>query len=221
MRNVHGIIVSEKVVRRLMAQEGLVAKCVRKRYRYNSYRGEITDAPPNLINRDFSAGAPNEKWLTDITEMKASDGKLYLSPIIDCFDGMVVAWEISEHPDAALANSMLEQAIEKLSCTAKPLVHSDRGVHYRWDGWIDLMRRHGLTRSMSRKGCSPDNSACEGLFGRLKVEMYFGEGWEKRTLAELREAVDAYLHWYNEERIKVSLGGLSPLQYRRQLGLAA
>lgn len=116
---------------------------------------------------------------------------------------------------------MLEQAIEKLPCTAKPLVHSDRGVHYRWDGWIDLMRRHGLTRSMSRKGCSPDNSACEGLFGRLKVEMYFGEGWEKRTLAELRAAVDEYLHWYNEERIKVSLGGLSPLQYRRQLGLAA
>ena len=221
LRNVHGVVVSEKVVRRLMAQEGLAAKCVRKRYRYNSYRGEITDAPPNLINRDFSAGAPNEKWLTDITEMKASDGKLYLSPIIDCFDGMVVAWEMSEHPDAALANSMLEQAIEKLPCTAKPLVHSDRGVHYRWDGWIDLMRRHGLTRSMSRKGCSPDNSACEGLFGRLKVEMYFGEGWEKRTLAELREAVDAYLHWYNEERIKVSLGGLSPLQYRRQLGLAA
>jgi transposase InsO family protein len=164
---------------------------------------------------------PNEKWLTDITEMKALDGKLYLSPVIDCFDGMAVAWEISERPDAAEANSMLEQAIEKLPCTAKPPVHSDRGVHYRWDGWIDLMRRHKLTRSISRKGCSPDNSACEGLLGRLKVKMYFGEGWEKRTLAELREAVDAYLHWYNEERIKVSLGGLSPLHYRRQLGLAA
>lgn len=144
LRNVHGV--SEKVARRLMAQEGLVAKRVRKRHRYNSYRGEITDAPPNLINRDFFAGAPNEKWLTDITETKASDGKPCLSPTMDCFDGMAVAWEMSEHPDAALAKSMLEQAVEGLPCTAKPLVHSDRGVHYRWDGWTGLMRRHELTR---------------------------------------------------------------------------
>ena len=107
---------------------------------------------------------------------------------------MVVAWEMSEHPDAALANSMLEQAVEGLPCTAKPLARSDRGVHRRWDGWTGLMRRHRLARSMSRKGCLPDNSACEGLFGRLKAETCFGEGWEKRTLAELRAAVDAYLH---------------------------
>ncbi len=74
---------------------------------------------------------------------------------------------------------------------------------------------------MSHKGCSPDNSACEGLLGRLNVEMYFAECWEKRALAELHEAVDVYLHWYNEDRIKISLGSLSPLQYRRQFGLAA
>lgn len=221
LRNAHGIVASEKVVRYLMAQEGLVAKCVRRRHRRNSYRGEISDAPPNLVNRGFSADRPNEKRLAGITEMRAADGKLYLSPVIDCFDGMVVSWEMSEHPDARLANTMLEKAVATLPHDAKPLLHSDRGVHYRWDGWIDLMKRHGLVRSMSKKGCSPDNSAAEGLFGRLKVEMYFGEGWDKRTLAELREAVDEYLHWYNEERIKVSLGGLSPLQYRRKLGYAA
>ena len=90
MRNVHGIVVSKKVIRYLMAQEGLLAKCVRKRYRLNSYRGEITDVPPNLINRDFSAERPNEKWTSDITEMKAADVKLYLSPVIDCFDGMII-----------------------------------------------------------------------------------------------------------------------------------
>jgi transposase InsO family protein len=128
LRNVHGIVVSKKVIRYLMAQEGLLAKCVRKRYRLNSYRGEITDVPPNLINRDFSAERPNEKWTSDITEMKAADVKLYLSPVIDCFDGMLIAWEMSEYPDIALVNSMLEQAIEKLPCTAKLLVHSDRGV---------------------------------------------------------------------------------------------
>jgi transposase InsO family protein len=92
-------------------------------------------------------------------------------------------------------------------------------VQQRWDGWIDLMKGHGLIRFLSKKGCSPDSSAAEGLFGRLKVEMYFGEGWDRCTLAELREAVDEYLHCYNAERIKVSLGGLSPLQYRRKLGL--
>jgi transposase InsO family protein/transposase-like protein len=221
LRNEHGVVVSEKIVRRLMAQEGLVAKCVRKRYRYNSYKGEISDAPPNLINRDFSADKPNEKWLTDITEMKAADGKLYLSPVVDCFDGMVVAWRMSRNPNAIRANSMLEDAIATLPKGAHPLIHSDRGVHYRWDGWIDLMRHHGLVRSMSRKGCSPDNSAAEGMFGRLKVEMYYGGGWEKRTVAELEQTVDVYLHWYNEERIKMSLDGLSPMQYRRQLGLAA
>jgi transposase InsO family protein/transposase-like protein len=214
------VVISEKVVRKLMAEEGLVACFTRKRYRYSSYKGEISDAPANLINRDFSAGAPNEKWLTDITEMKAADGKLYLSPVIDCFDGMVVAWRMSRNPNAILANSMLEDAIATLPKGAHPLIHSDRGVHYRWDGWIDLMRRHGLVRSMSRKGCSPDNSAAEGMFGRLKVEMYYGAGWEKRTIAELEQAVDVYLHWYNEERIKMSLSGLSPLQYRRKLRLA-
>jgi putative transposase len=173
---------------------------MRSRYRYNSYQGEIPDAPPNIINRDFSADRSNEKWTSDITEMKA-------------VDGMVVSWEMSGHSNAKLANMMLKKTITTLPAGAKPLLHSDRGVHYRWDGWIDLMKRHRLVLFLSKKGCSPDNSAAEGLIGRLKVEMYFGEGWNKRTLAELRKAVDEYLHRYNEERLKVSLGGLSPLQY--------
>jgi transposase InsO family protein len=214
------IVVSEKVVRRLMALEGL-SVLTRHKSHYNSYQGEITPAPHNLINRGFSASAPNLKWLTDITEMAASDGKVYLSPIIDCFDGMVVSWTMGLHPNALLVNTMLSGAIAKLKPNEKPTVHSGRGCHCRWPDWIKLMNGHSLTRSMSKKGCSPDNSACEGFFGRLKNEMFYSRDWSKKTAIELMAAIDDYIRWYNTERIKMSLGGLSPALYRQSLGLAA
>jgi len=126
--------VSEKVVRRLMKQECLVA-ATSKRRRYGSYMGEISPAPDNVLNRDFTAGAPNEKWLTDITEFQIPAGKVYLSPMIDCFDGMVVSWSIGTRPNAELVNTMLEAAIDKVAASGeRPVVHSDRGGHYRWPG---------------------------------------------------------------------------------------
>lgn len=103
--------ISEKVVRRLMKQESLIP-IAPKRRRYGSYMGEISPAPENLLNRDFSASAPNRKWLTDITEFQIPAGKVYLSPMIDCFDGMVVSWSIGTRPDAQLVNTMLDAAIE-------------------------------------------------------------------------------------------------------------
>ncbi len=119
--------VSEKVVRRLMKQECLVA-ATNKRRRYGSYMGEISPAPDNLLNRDFSADAPNEKWLTDITEFQIPAGKVYLSPMIDCFDGMVVSWSIGTRPNAELVNTMLDAAIDKVAASGeRPVVHSDRG----------------------------------------------------------------------------------------------
>ena len=148
--------VSEKVVQRLMKQECLVA-VTRKRRRYGSYMGEISPAPDNLLSRDFSASAPNEKWLTDITEFQIPAGKVYLSPMIDCFDGMVVSWSIGTRPDAELVNTMLDAAIDTVSASGqRPVVHSDRGGHYRWPGWLSRIADAGLIRSMSRKGCSPD-----------------------------------------------------------------
>ena len=102
-----------------------------------------------------------------------------------------------------------------------PTVHSDRGGHYRWPGWIERMERAGLTRSMSKKGCSPDNSACEGFFGRLKNEMFYGRSWSGVSLDDFIQELNAYIHWYNHKRIKLSLGGLSPLEYRHKLGLFA
>lgn len=213
--------ISEKVVQRLMKQESLVV-AKPKRRRYASYLGEISPAPANIINRDFQAAAPNEKWLTDITEFQIPAGKVYLSPIIDCFDGMVVSWTIGTSPDAELVNTMLDAAIETVAQTTdRPVVHSDRGGHYRWPGWLSRMSDANLTRSMSRKACSPDNAACEGFFGRLKTELFYPRDWKGTTVEQFIEVVDSYIRWYNEKRIKISLGSLSPIEYRVSLGLAA
>ena len=215
------LCLSEKVVMRLMKQECLVV-AAKKRRKYGSYLGEISPAPDNLINRDFQAAVPNEKWLTDITEFQIAAGKVYLSPIIDCFDGLVVSWSIGTRPDAELVNTMLDAAIEKVANSDdRPVVHSDRGGHYRWPGWLSRMHNAKLTRSMSRKGCSPDNAACEGFFGRLKTELFYPRDWQATTVEQFIQAVDAYIRWYNEKRIKISLGFLSPLEYRESLGLTA
>ena len=211
----------EKVVQRLMKQEFLVVTANRKR-RYGSYLGEISPAPENLINRDFQAETPNEKWLTDITEFQIPAGKVYLSPMIDCFDGLVVSWTIGTRPDADLVNTMLDAAIETVATSEnRPVIHSDRGAHYRWPGWLSRMHNAKLIRSMSRKGCSPDNAACEGFFGRLKTELFYPRNWQDITIDQFIQIVDSYIRWYNEKRIKISLGSLSPIEYRESLGLTA
>lgn len=213
--------VSEKVVRRLMKQEQLVVATVKQR-RYTSYQGELDAAPENLLNRDFHAEAPNEKWLTDITEFQLPAGKVYLSPMIDCFDGLVVSWSVSTRPDAELVNTMLDAAIETIADGSdRPIIHSDRGAHYRWPGWLSRMHNAQLARSMSRKACSPDNAACEGFFGRLKNEMYYHRDWINTTLDDFMQQVNSYIEWYNQHRIKISLGGLSPSEYRQNMGIAA
>ncbi len=213
--------ISEKVVQRLMKQECLVVAANKKR-RYGSYLGEISPAPENLLNRDFHAAAPNEKWLTDITEFQIPAGKVYLSPMIDCFDGLVVSWTIGTRPDSNLVNTMLESAIETVTdIENRPVIHSDRGAHYRWPGWLSRMHDAKLIRSMSRKGCSPDNAACEGFFGRLKTELFYPRNWEATTIDQFIQVVDSYIRWYNEKRIKISLGSLSPIEYRESLGYAA
>lgn len=217
-----GTVVSEKVVRRLMAEEGCRVAYLKRRRRYSSYRGEISDAPPNLVDRNFRAGGPNELWLTDITEFKLPSGeKAYLSPIVDCFDGLVVAWRIGRRPNAALANGSLEDACGTLSPGQHPVCHSDRGCHYRWPGWIGICEGNGLVRSMSRKGCSPDNSACEGFFGRLKNEFFYHRDWSGVAVESFMELLDEYIRFYNERRKKQSLGWMSPMQYRISKGLAA
>lgn len=215
-----GTILSEKVVRRIMNEERLEVRSVSKK-KYNSYAGEISSAVPNLLMRDFKAEKPNKKWLTDITEFRIPAGKVYLSPIVGCFDGAIVSWSISTEPNAELVNSMFDQALETVMDPTGLIVHTDRGAHYRWPGWLERITTHGLTQSMSKKGCSPDNAACEGFFGRLKNEMFYGVSWKGISTDEFIEHLDQYVHWYNEKRIKMSLGGISPVQYRRRLDLIA
>ena len=214
-----GITVSEKIVRRIMQQEHLIVPYTTHKRKYSSYKGEISPEVDNLIQRDFSAERPNEKWLTDITEFSIPAGKVYLSPVIDCYDGIIVTWTIGTSPNAELVNTMLDNAIEQLSEDEHPIIHSDRGCHYRWPGWIERMNTAGLIRSMSKKGCSPDNSACEGVFGRLKNEMFYYVSWAGYSINQFINAVDQYLHWYCEKRIKLSLGGMSPLEYRQSKGI--
>ena len=214
------ITVSEKVVRQIMKEESLTVICKRRR-KYNSYQGEISPSVPNKIKRDFHADKPNQKWLTDITEFALPAGKVYLSVLVDCFDGLLPGWTISTTPDSALVNTMLDQAISHLPEGNHPLIHSDRGCHYRWPSWIERMKNAGLEQSMSQKGCSPDNAACEGLFGRLKNEMFYNQDWTGVKISEFIDILNEYLLWYNTKRIKTSLGNMSPWEYRQNLGLAA
>ena len=166
-----GVRVSAKRVMRLTARHGL-APLFKSAKRYGSYKGEPAKAPKNLVNRDFHAERPNMLWVTDPAGFSIPAGKAYLSPVIDCYDGLPVAWTIGTSPNAALANGMLADACSTLKDGEKPIIHSDRGCHYRWPEWIRICKEHGLTRSMSAKGCSPDNTAAEGFFGRLKQEFF-------------------------------------------------
>lgn len=215
-----GIVLSEKIVRRIMREEKLIAKTIKMR-KYNSYHGEITPAVPNILQRDFKADKPNEKWVTDITEFSIPAGKVYLSPMVDCFDGAVVSWTISTSPNAELVNTMLDQALDILQKDKRPIVHTDRGAHYRWQRWIERMNDNNLIRSMSKKGCSPDNATCEGFFGRLKNEFFYGESWMDVTVGVFIGLLDEYLEWYNTQRIKLSLGGISIMKYRKSMEFAA
>lgn len=213
--------VSEKVVRNIMRKDNHVVIYHAKKKNWSSYKGEKSPAPPNLVKRIFNAGLPNFLWLTDITQFTLPGFKCYLSPIIDCFDGAVVSWRASSNPNAEFVNTMLDNAISTLSPGERPVLHSDRGIHYRWPGWIERCDAAGITRSMSKKGYTPDNSACEGFFGRLKNEFFYYRSWEGVKFEEFVAELDAYIKYYNERRIKQSLGWRSPLQYRKDWGLTA
>lgn len=221
-----GAAIGEWTVRGIMEEENLVACAARKKRRYSSYEGETSEAPENLLRDErgrhhFRSNKPNELWITDVTEFRIPAGKAYLSPIADCFDGMPPSWSISTSPDAEMANSSLLGACKRLNEGDHPKIHSDRGCHYRWPGWIRICDENGLARSMSRKGCSPDNARREGFFGRLKIEFFHGCDWAGVTLEEFTDMLDAYLRWYRDVRIKGDLDYRSPMQYRRDLGLAA
>lgn len=146
--------ISEKVIRRIMKEDRLVVKGVTRK-KFNSYKSEINVTNINLIERNFKAERPNEKWLTDVTEFTIPAGKIYLSPIIDCFDGLPVSWSISTTPNTEMVCSMLDNAISTLKPGKYPILHSDRGISYQWPSWLERINKAAIKRSMSKKTSAP------------------------------------------------------------------
>ncbi|MBB2309735.1 IS3 family transposase [Escherichia coli] len=207
-----GLKFSGKTVRKLMQQLGLKSPVRLKKYR--SYRGNMGLAAENILQRQFKAEAPCEKWVTDITEFRAGGQKLYLSPILDLFNGEIVAWETASRPTEELVKRMLNKGLESLAEGEKPLLHSDQGWHYRIKSYQSALADKGLVQSMSRKGNCLDNAVMENFFGHLKEEMYYRRDY--RSVEELENAVNEYITYWNQKRIKLSLGGLSPVEYRTE-----
>ena len=221
-----GIEVGERAVRKIMREQELVACAPSRKRRYSPCVGEVSEAPENTCLDDrgrhrFDAEDPNGLWVTDMTESRIPAGRCYPSPAIGCFDGMPIGRPVGTPPDAGLANSSLRQACAQLKEGEHPRGHSDRGGHYRWPGRVATCGEHGIVRSMSGKGRSPDNQRCGGFFGRLKVEFFYGRDWEGVSMDKFMEMLDSYLVWYRDKRRKSDLGYVSPKQYRMSLGLIA
>ena len=186
----------------------------KKAYRHPAM-GEISE---NLLKRRFKARKPNEKWLTDVTELKGKDGKLYLSPILDLFNREIVAYAMSRRADSEMVKEMLEKAAPRL--TAKgTMLHSDQGVLYRTAGYRELLAEHSMVQSMSRKANCWDNAPMESFFAVLKTECFYNAG--ELTVDELMKQIDDYMDYYNRERCSLKLKKPSPVAYRTQLAQSA
>lgn len=210
MRN-RGYIINHKTVLRLMKLMGLQS-IQRPKRRYNSYQGTIGQIADNLLKRDFKANKPNEKWATDVTEFKVNNDKLYLSPIVDLFNGEVISFNLSRHPVFNQVIDMLEKAFQKIPDNTNLILHSDQGWQYQMKQYQHLLKEKGIRQSMSRKGNCLDNSLAENFFGLLKSELFYMK--EYKTIEELEKDIIEYIDYYNNKRIKGKLKGMSPVQYR-------
>ena len=183
-----------------------------RRVKYRSYRGEVGKTAPNILNREFKASRPNEKWATDVTEFKVADRKAYLSPIIDMFNGEIIAYTISDRPDLKMVMDMMHSAKRKIKDTKDVILHSDQGWHYQHMQYQQTLKKYGITQSMSRKGNCLDNAVMENFFGLMKSELLYLHQFSDMEVfkRELRK----YINYYNNDRIKLKLNGKSPVQYR-------
>ena len=206
-----GYSINHKTVLKLMKHLNLRGK-QSKNGKYHSYKGEVGKVADNLLHRDFHADKPFEKLTTDVTEFKIGDEKVYLSPVLDMFNREIVSYSISTSPNLQQVRDMLNGLFEKLPSDARPLFHSDQGWQYQHAEYQRLLAEHNITQSMSRKGNCMDNGIMENFFGRLKVEMYYGEKFESPR--GFIEKLEEYIHYYNNDRISLKLKGMSPVQYR-------
>ena len=213
LRQALGKAINNKKVYRLLGELDL--RSTQRSKKYKSYKGDVGAAAANVLQRQFDATAPNTKWVTDVTEFKCAGEKLYLSPVLDLYNGEIVAYQMQKRPKYELVGRMIKKAFAKLGPGEKPLLHSDQGWHYRMKQYTEALRERGLEQSMSRKANCYDNAVMENFFGILKSEMFYKQKFD--SINQLCRAIVAYIKYYNEERIKSRLGGLSPVQYRTRL----
>jgi len=209
MKN-NGCVINHKTVSKLMGSMGLKSLIRRKRYR--SYRGEVGSIAPNLINRDFLAEKPYEKWATDITEFKVGDKKLYLSPIIELFNGEIISYTLSGSPNFKQVSDMLGDAFAKIGKQKNLILHSDQGWQYQMKEYQRMLKKKGIGQSMSRKGNCLDNAIIENFFGTLKSELFYLKKYSE--INDLKKDIEEYIYYYNNDRIKLNLKGMSPIKYR-------
>ena len=205
-----GIVINHKTVMRLMKLLSL--KSIIRVKKYKSYKGENGKIAPNILERNFKAEAPNQKWATDITEFNVSGNKLYLSPIIDLFNQEIISYELTQRPVFNQVVLMLNKAFRKIPNNTKLLLHSDQGWQYQMKRYQCLLKEKGIIQSMSRKGNCLDNAIIENFFGTLKSEMFYTQKF--KSIEQLKKEIDKYIIYYNNERIKSNLNKMSPIKYR-------
>lgn len=189
-----------------MNELGIRSRVRRKKFR--SYQGEVGEAAPNLLNREFTASGPNEKWVTDVTEFRVAGKNLYLSPVMDLYNGEIVAYQSSHRPDFPMVMGMLKKAVRKRGNAATPMLHSDQGWHYRMQPYRAALARYGMKQSMSRKGNCFDNAAMESFFGTLKAEYFHLTDFRRRRVTGRPEGLHRLLQpaphqietWWTESR---------------------
>jgi len=220
--------VNHKRIQRIMRENDLLGKQVK--HKYHSYKGDNGESKENLLlvkeenkdthvitfKRDFSTTGPNQKWTTDVSMFKISAGKLYLSPIMDMYDGSIISYDISTSPDFTQTKRMIDSAFKQYNNLKGLIFHSDQGWQYQLEPYKKMLKDRGIIQSFSRKGNCMDNSLMENFFGIMKNEMFYGEEASFTSLDELKAAMEDYIRYYNEERINTKRKGLTPLQYRHQ-----
>jgi len=206
-----GYSLNHKTVQKLMNSLGLKGK-QRKNDKYHSYKGQVGKVAANHLNREFHADKPFEKLTTDVTQFKIGDEKVYLSPVMDLYNREIISYSISTSPNLWQIREMLNGLFTKLPDDATPLFHSDQGWQYQHVEYQKLLAEHNIKQSMSRKGNCMDNGAMENFFGRLKVEMFYGEKFD--SVNGFIDELNNYIHYYNNDRISLKLKGMSPVQYR-------
>lgn len=204
---------NRKRVRRIMQMLGIKSVIRRKKSKYKKSTAQIT--AENLLARDFYATKPNEKWATDVTEFKVvgSKKKLYLSAIIDLYDRSIVAYIISTRNDNDLVFRTYELAISN-NPGATPILHSDRGFQYTSKVFQAKLKEANITQSMSRVGRCIDNGPTEGFWGIIKSEMYYLNKFHSHK--ELKEAIENYINFYNNERLQERFNDMTPMEVRTE-----